>query len=173
MGRKRRQAGLIDGLGGFLAALALGLESEVDDENAVLFDDADEEDDADDGDDAEVLMEEHEGEQRADARRGQRGEDGDGMDEALIEDAEHDVNGDEGGEDQEGLIGERVVEGSGGALEVGLERRREVHLLGQVVDLGDGGAERGVGREIEGDGDRGELALVIDGEQFGGAAACA
>ena len=38
---------------------------------------------------------------RADAGRGQRGENGDGMDVAFVENAEHDVDGDQRGEDQQ------------------------------------------------------------------------
>ena len=42
-------------------------------------------------------------------------------------------------------------------------------FLADLVDVVDGRAQRGVGRQVEGDRDRRELALVIDGERFGGA----
>ena len=51
------------------ALLALRREREVDHHDRVLLDDADEQHDADDGDDVEALPREHQGEQRADARR--------------------------------------------------------------------------------------------------------
>ena len=41
-----------------------------------------------------------------------------------------------------------------------------IHLDGQVVDFADGGAEGGLGGEIEGDGDGGELALMGDGQRL-------
>ncbi len=140
-GAEAQQAGFEDGLGGILAVLALGFEGEVDDHDAVLLDDADEQNDADDGDDTEVLVEEHEREQRADTGRGERGENGNGVDEALVENAEHDVDGDQRGENEEGFIGERVAEGGGGSLERGLQAGREMQLVGGLVDVGDGGAE--------------------------------
>ena len=52
-----------------------------------------------------------------DARRGQGGQDRDRVDEALVEHAEDDVDGDERGQDQQGLVGERGLEGLRGALE--------------------------------------------------------
>ena len=50
IGRKRSRAGLVDGPLRREAALALGLEREVDQHDAVLLDDADQQDDADEGD---------------------------------------------------------------------------------------------------------------------------
>ena len=52
-GAEAQQAGFVDGFGRGLAVLALGLQREVDDHDAVLLHDADEQNDADDGDDAE------------------------------------------------------------------------------------------------------------------------
>ncbi len=52
-GAEAQQAGLVDRFGRVLAVLALGLEREVDDHDAVLLHNADEQDDADDADDAQ------------------------------------------------------------------------------------------------------------------------
>ena len=112
----------------------------------------------------------HERQQRADAGRGQRGKNRDRVDEALVEDAEHDVDGDQRGEDQQRFVGERVLERSGGSLEIGLQAGREVQLLCDFVDVGDGRAQRGVGRKVERDRDGRELSLMVDGERLGGAA---
>ena len=49
----------------------------------------------------------HQRQQRADSGRRQRRENGERMDEALIKHAEHDIDGDDRGQDQEQLIGER------------------------------------------------------------------
>ena len=96
---------------------------------AFFLHDADEQDDADERDDAEVHVEEHEREHGADAGGGQRGENGDGMDVALVEHAEHDVDGDERGEDEERLVGERGFKGRGCALEAGVDAGRHVEVV--------------------------------------------
>ena len=57
----------------------------------------------------ELLVEQDQREERADAGGRQRREDRDRVDEALVEDAEHDVDGDERGEDQERLVRERAA----------------------------------------------------------------
>ena len=87
MGRKRRRRGFVDGVLGALAFAAFGLECEVDYQDGVLLHDADEQDDTDHGNDTEVVAGEHEGEQRADAGGGERGEDGEGLHQALVEHA--------------------------------------------------------------------------------------
>ncbi len=79
-----------------------------------------------------ILVEEHEREQRAHAGRGQRGKNRDGMDEALIEDAENDVDGDQRGKNQQRFVGERILERRRCALEVGLQAGREVEVLGRL-----------------------------------------
>ena len=65
-------------------------------------------------------------EERADAGRGQRREDRDRVDVALVEDAEHDVDGDERGEDQDRLARERVAERLRRALESAVHARRRM-----------------------------------------------
>ena len=95
---------------------ALGLEREVDHHDGVLLDDADQQDDADDGDDVEIVAEHQQGQQRADAGRGQGRENGDRMDEALVEHAQHDIHGDDRRRDQQQLIGQRGLEGRRRAL---------------------------------------------------------
>ena len=71
---KAQEARLVDRVLRRLAFLALGLEREVDHHDGVLLDDADQEDDADERDDVELAARDQEGEDRADARRGQRRE---------------------------------------------------------------------------------------------------
>src|SRR6266508_2702436 len=152
-GAEAEQAGLVDGLARRLALGALGVEGEVDHHDGVLLDDADEEDDADQGDDAEVRAAEEEGENRADAGGGQGGEDGDGVDIALIEDAKDDVDGDEGGEDEEGLVGEGGLEGLGGALEARVDGGGQADLALRGLDGADGMTEGDAGGEVEGEGE--------------------
>ena len=90
------------------------------------------------------------------------------MNEALVENAQHDVDGDQRGQNQQGFVGERVLEGCRGSLKIRLQAGREIQLFRHIVDVVDGRAQRGVGREVERNGDGRELPLVIDGESFGG-----
>ena len=87
----------------------------VDHHDGVLLDDADQHQQADHRDDREVEAEQPSAQQRADRRRRQAGQDGQRMDEALVEDAEHDVDRDDRAEDEQALVGERVLERLGGA----------------------------------------------------------
>ena len=148
--------------------MAFGVEGEVDDHDAVLLDDADEQDDADDGDDVEIEVEELEGEEGADAGGRQGGEDGDGVDVALLEDAEDDVDGDEGGEDEEAFVGLGAFEGGGRALVIGDDGGGELGLVYGFVNAVERLAEGVAVGEVEADRDGGELALMIDGESFVG-----
>ena len=89
------------------------------------------------------------------------------MNEAFVEDAEDDVDGDECGEDEQGHVGEGVSKGSRGALEIGLQAGGHVEIGLNFGDGRDGVAERGAGSEVEGNGDGGKLSLVVDGEGLG------
>ena len=97
--------------------VALRLKRKVDHHDGVLLHDADEQDDADEGDDRKLALAHHERQERADARGRQRGKNGDRVDVALVEDAEHDVDGDERGEDEHRLARERFAEGARRARE--------------------------------------------------------
>ena len=57
-----------------------------------------------------------------------------GMHEAFVEDAEHDVDGDDGRQDQPGLVLERLLEYLCGALEPALNRRRHADVAGRALD---------------------------------------
>ena len=128
-GPKAQQAGFVDGVGRVQAALPLPFQSEVDHHDAVLFHDPDQQDDADDRHYAQILFEKNQREQRADAGRRQRGKNGDGMDEALIEHTQNDVYRDQGGENQQRLVGEGILKGSSGSLEAGLHAGGKVQIL--------------------------------------------
>jgi hypothetical protein len=69
-------------------------------------------------------MQHHQRQECTDAGGGQGGENRDGMDEALVEDAEHDVDGDDGRGDQIGLSGKRRLENLCGTLESCGQARR-------------------------------------------------
>src|ERR1700733_9787004 len=84
------------------------------------------------------------------------------MDVTLIENAEHDIHGDERSEDQQRFVLQRRAERSGGALKGSLDARGHPDLLTRSVDCGYGVAQRVARREIKRDSHRGELTLVID-----------
>ena len=68
-------------------------------------------------DDVEVVAGEHQRQQRADAGRRQRRQDRERVDEALVEHAQHDVDGDHRRQDQEQLVRQRGLERQRRALE--------------------------------------------------------
>src|SRR5712672_2241791 len=105
-GPEAQQTSLINGVKRGLAFQALGLNREIDHEDGVFLDNADQQDDANERDDIEIGLGELHGEQCADARGWKRRENGDGMDEALVENAEHDIHGEERGDNQYGLVGQ-------------------------------------------------------------------
>src|SRR5215472_2429131 len=162
-----QQAGLVDRLPRRLAFVALRVQGEVDHHDRVLLDDANQQHDSDDGDDVELVPGDHQAQQGADPGRGQGGEDRHRMDEALIEHAKHDVDRDDGGEDQQQLVAERRLEAEGGTLEGGEDGGREADLRFRRLHRVNAGAERDARGEVEGDGGRGELALMVDLQRCG------
>ena len=68
-----------------------------------------------------------------------------------------------------GLVGERRLVDRGRALaKLAEDVARQADLFAGLVDRGDGVAQRLARREVEGERDAGELALVIDRERRGG-----
>src|SRR5208337_217103 len=92
-GAEAQDASLEDGFTRAFAIDALGGERKVDHQDGVLLDDTDQENDADQGNDAEVLVKDHERKHGADSRGGQRGNDREGVDVTLVENAQNNVDG--------------------------------------------------------------------------------
>ena len=134
IGRKRSSAACTIDSSRRQALVALGLDREVDHQNRVLLHDAHQQHDADQRDHRQVIAEQHQRQQRADAGRGQGGENGERMDEAFVQHAEHDVDGDGRGEDQPRLAGERLGEFGGVAGIAAGHRRRHADLLLRRAD---------------------------------------
>ena len=167
MGRKRSSAALRMASRRRQMLVALGRDGEVHHHDAVLLDDADQQDDADHGDQAEIEAEQHQRGDRAGARGGQGRQDRQRVDVALVEDAEDQVDHEQGRQDQHRHGAQRGLEGLGVALEGADQRRRHPHLaLGLLDGLG-GGAERSALRQVEADGDGRELPLVADRQRLG------
>src|SRR5208283_5123827 len=112
----------------------------------------------------ELVAEQHQRRERAQARRRQRRQNGQGVDEALVEDAKDNIDRDQRGQDQERDGGQRVLERLGVALEGRCQADRNLQLLHRLLDRVGRGTERDALCEVEADGDRWELALVADRE---------
>ena len=117
------------------------LDREVDHEDGVLLHDADEQDDANEGHNGEVRAREEQGENGAASGRGQGGDDRERVDETFIQNAEHEIDGHQGREDQEGLVGEGGLEGLRGALETPMDRAGDANPQEGVFDGAGGGGE--------------------------------
>src|SRR6516162_8006289 len=104
-----QQTGLLDRPFRGLPPVALRLDGEIDHHDGILLDDADQHDDTDDGNDAQIHLEEHEGEQRADAGGREPRENRDWVDEAFVENAEHDVDHDDGRENEPALAAQGLL----------------------------------------------------------------
>ena len=166
-GTKAEQACLIDGVRGVQPPMALCVQRKVDHHNAILLHDADQQNKADDRDHAQVLMKEEQRKEGSYTRRGQRGENGDGVNEALVKYAEDNVDRNQRGKDQQRHIRERVAKGCRRSLKISLEARRHMHIFLHFCDGRDSAAQRGVGREIERYSDGRELTLVRNGKRLG------
>src|SRR5581483_3040460 len=138
---KAKQAGLIDGFDGSLALLGFRLDREIDHQDGVFLHDADEKDDADERDHAEFRAREHEREKSADARGRKRGENRDGVDIALVKDAENDVHSAKSGDNEDQFRRLGVLEGLGGALKAGMNGGRHADFLLGLLDVRHGIAE--------------------------------
>src|SRR5207245_6067312 len=86
------------------------------------------------------------------------------MNVALVQDTENDVNGDEGSQDEDGLIGQGLEKGCRGALEGSLNAGGHVQFLLRAIDGVHGVAERPIGGQIERESDDRKLALMIQRE---------
>ncbi len=88
---------------------------------------------------------------RPEDRGGQAGKNGDGMDEALVEHAQHHVNHQNGHDQQNREALEGLLEGLHGSLVKRGQRRGHAQLANQIVDTGGRIAQREAGHKIERD----------------------
>src|SRR5271155_4755195 len=164
---KAQTTGFVDRLLGAEAALALTRQSKVDQHDADLLDDAYQQNDPEDSDHVERHAEQHQGQQGAEPRRGQGGDDRDRVDRALVEHAEDDVDRDQGRQDQDWRATERALKRLRTALKTGGNRARQVELLRGLLDRGDRLADRNFHGKVEAQRYRRELALVVDRNRRG------
>ncbi len=134
IGRKRSRQAWKIASSGAEAAVALGLQREVDHHDGVFLHDADQQHDADQRDQAERRAEQLQRQQRAHARRRQRREDGQRVDVALVQHAQHDIDRGDRRQDQDHLRVQRLLEHLRGAGEGAAHRRRHAELGHRAVD---------------------------------------
>src|SRR5437763_328650 len=102
--------------------------------------------------------------ERADASGRNRGENRDGMDEALIQNAKNNVDGGERRKDEDALIGQGVLKSLSGTLEYSVNGVGNVKFAASGFNVLDGRTEGGTGSKIEREGNGRENSLVIDGK---------
>ena len=86
---------------------------------AFFFDDANQQNNADNADNAQIAAGNHQRQQGADTGGRQRGQNGDRVDIAFVQHAQHDINRDDGGQDQPQGIAQRGFESQRRALVTG------------------------------------------------------
>ncbi len=143
----------------------LGLEGEVDDHDRVLLDDADQQNNADHAQHRQVLPAHDQRQQRAKTGGRQGRDDGQRVNRAFVQHAEHDVHGDDRRQNQPRLGFQRILKRLGGALETATHAvrhaNRQLRLLQGINRLAQGMPRR----QVEGQGDRRENALVVDDDR--------
>ena len=118
---KAQEAGLHDRIVGILSLDTFGRERKVDHHDGVLLHNADQQNNPNDGDNTQFGMGNLQCQQRAYAGGWKARNDGDGVDVALIKNRQDDINGRQGGGDQNGLTCKRGLVGLRGACELGVD----------------------------------------------------
>ncbi len=149
------------------AVVALGVEGEVDQQDAVLLDDADQQHHADQAHDREVLAPGPEQCQCAEAGRRQGGDDRQRVDEALVEHAEDDVHRHQRRENQPGLARQRTLERLRGALEGAADGGGHAQFALGPFEDGHRVAKGHAGSEVERQVGGREHAVVADRQRSG------
>ena len=150
---------------------SLGFDGEVDHHDGVLLDDAEQHDDADEGVEVELLAEEHQRQQRAEDGGRQSRENRDRMNEALVQNAEHDVDDENRDDQQDRQVLERLLELLHGSLEAGGDRRghARVSRMARPRAAAASPSEK-PGCRLKRDRRRGKLAEVVDAQRSHGPA---
>ena len=88
------------------------------------------------------------------------------MYEAFIQNTQNDIYGDQRGQNQQGLIRQRISERCRCTLEIGFKAGRHVHVLLQLVDGRNGTSEGSVRSQVERHSDCRKLSLMRDRERL-------
>lgn len=156
---KRR---VIDGVVDAFAVVNSRFIGKVDEDDPVFEDNAEEEDEADKGVEGKGLAKEDEGDKASKHGGGKGGHDGKWGEEVFIEDAEDDVDEEEGDDKEEVEVGKGGFKDISGPLDEAVNGGGKGFVC-DSFDGGKGGVKRSV-IEVEGNGGRGQAVDVIDGE---------
>ena len=165
MGRKRSRRSLVDRLlRRSDLAVALPLQCHIDHHDGIFLHNPDQHDHTHKAVEVELEVEEHQRNECAKTGGGQSGKNGQGMDEALIQDAQHQVDHQDGHHQQQSQTADGRFERLRRALKAGADGCRQ-HFPCCFAHCIDGIAQRDPRTQIERDGHRRQLAQVIDGER--------
>src|SRR5215470_976440 len=89
------------------------------------------------------------------------------MNEAFIQNAQHDINRDQSGKDENRFVRERIQERRGRALESGLNAGRKASFLFYAVYRVDRIAQRGIRRQVKRERNNRKLSLVAECKRSG------
>ena len=159
---KTHDAGLQNRLARAHTEVTLGIQGEVDHQDGVLLDDADQQNDADQRDQRQLGAAQQQGQQGADPSRGQRRDDRQRVHIALVENAEDDINRQQGRQNHQRHVVLGGLGRTGIAGKAGLHRHGQVQRLQSGEDAGLGGGQGYIRGQIEAKGGGGELPLVVD-----------
>src|SRR5215471_14349071 len=87
------------------------------------------------------------------------------MDIAFVQDAKHDIDGEQCGGDEHWLIVQRLLKDRGGTLKISTDRRRHTELTHLLFDCHRCLTERDPGRKIERDRRCDKEILMVDRER--------
>src|SRR5207237_51582 len=126
----------------------------------VLLHDSDEHDQADETVNVQIHLEEVKSDQGSEDGRRQAGQNRQRVDVALIKDAQHDVDHEDGDAEQQGEILYGIFKLACGSLERSADRGR--YRESEFLDLTDGISQRNARLQIEGERHRGQLAKMVN-----------
>src|SRR5208282_3339371 len=152
-GTKAQDASLKNGIPRAFAIDPFGGQRKVDHQNGVLLDDTDQQNNADHGDNAKVLVKDHECKDGADSGGRKGGNNCEGMDVTLVENAQDDIDGHESGNNEERLRRQGRLKGLKRAGEHAGNGIGHAHFLFHGEDGTGSVAESHTRGKVEGNGD--------------------
>ena len=143
---------------GLVSVHPLRVQREIDHHDGVLLHHAEQHDQPYERVQIEILVEQLQSQQRAEDRRRQSGKNGEGVDEALVENPQDDVDHQDGDDQQDRHAAERFLELLDGALEIGAQSGRHAQFLNGLIHPVGGLPQRKAGRQVERYRHRGKLS---------------
>src|SRR5580704_11057076 len=150
---------------GLLPLASFNLKRHVDHHDGVLFHQTNEQNDSNRPNHIQLIVRQKQRQKCPYARRWQCRQYCDGVNITFVQHAEHDVNRNQGGQNQNRLARKRILKSRRRPLETRFNRRRKADRPLRIRDRLSGFAQRNSRREVERDGDRRHLPLVIHGQR--------